>query len=222
MTLVLFSSCGPTLNSESIYDIEGNEYHSVILNKQEWLTKNLKTTKFSNGDVITQSKSISDWIKSISEKEPSWCYYAFDSTSNIILYNYFCVIDERNIAINGWRIPRPQDFEKLEEFLDGFTRWSAGDKMKSKTGWDTAFYDNGIADMNGTNESLFNAKPVGFFGVYSGDSFLGKGSGTGWWTVSKQYPGTFFMLDELYADELVSEVDDELSYGLSIRLIKTD
>ena len=212
----VLSSCGPKLNSEKHLDIDNNVYQSATINNQEWLISNLSVTKFSNGDNIVQSKSFSDWSKALQTRTPSWCYYDFDSTSKNILYNYYCINDERSIAIEGWKLPSYKDFEILENYLDDGNERNAGYKMKSQTDWGEELYDNGVFDMNGSNESLFNAKPTG---ILWNDSFSSI-TATGWWCVSKNEPGSYFTIQWAYGNELFDKINHELSYGLSIRLIK--
>jgi len=214
--LIVLCSCGPKLNSEKYLDIDKNVYQSVTINNQAWLISNLGVTKFSNGDKIIQSKSFFDWSKALQTKTPSWCYYNFDSTSKNILYNYYCITDERNIAIEGWKVPSYKDFEVLKNYLDDGIKRNAGYKMKSQTDWGEELYDNGVFSLNGSNESLFDAKPTG---ILWGDSFSIK-EATGWWCVSKDEPGSYFTLQYAYGNELFDKVNEKLSYGLSIRLIK--
>jgi uncharacterized protein (TIGR02145 family) len=102
------------LNSEdSIAPIEGDE---INIGNQIWMTNNLSTINFRNGDNIYQAVSHEDWAKAGECGEPAWCYYFNDSLNHSIsgiLYNWYAVVDPRGIAPIGWRIPSIQDWEIL-------------------------------------------------------------------------------------------------------------
>lgn len=51
-------------NSEKTYgtvtDIDGNTYRTIELGSQVWMAENLRTQKFSNGDLIGTTNSVRD------------------------------------------------------------------------------------------------------------------------------------------------------------------
>ena len=67
MILIIFiGSCkdNPTLienNSESIIDIDGNEYKIIKIGNQWWMAENLKVTRYNNGDSIPNITKAEDW-----------------------------------------------------------------------------------------------------------------------------------------------------------------
>ncbi|MFN6037559.1 MAG: hypothetical protein ACK452_03755 [Bacteroidota bacterium] len=42
---------------------------------QIWMTMNLNTDRFRNGDLITEAKTPQEWIAANNNKKPAWCYY---------------------------------------------------------------------------------------------------------------------------------------------------
>lgn len=46
---------------EQVVDIDGNVYSTVIIGDQEWFAKNLRTSKYNDGNVIPTGHSDSEW-----------------------------------------------------------------------------------------------------------------------------------------------------------------
>src|SRR5258706_116845 len=77
----------------SITDIDGNVYHTVIIGDQVWLTENLKTTKYRNGDLISNVSGDSEWANLATG---AFSFYSNNSSNNSVygnLYNWFAVTD---------------------------------------------------------------------------------------------------------------------------------
>ncbi len=75
---------------------------------------------FSNGDIISEAKSDSEWINLAEKRVPAWCYYNNEnSNSNNFgkLYNWYAFIDNRGLAPIGWRVPSLADWEGLSHEL---------------------------------------------------------------------------------------------------------
>jgi len=109
-----------------VTDVDGNKYASIILNEgllqgkdaQEWMTSNLRTTKYSNGDPIPNVTDDS-WPDLTTG---AWCYYnnnpAMDEAYGK-LYNGYAAADSRNICPAGWRLPSSFELYMLATFLGG-------------------------------------------------------------------------------------------------------
>jgi uncharacterized protein (TIGR02145 family) len=138
---------------ESIFDADGNAYTSVVIGTQEWLSQNLKTTKYCNGDpLVTDLISISWQSSSVG----AWAYYNDDSTMNDIfgkLYNFYAVTDTRGVCPCGWHVPTTIEWNTLADFLGGPT--TSGGTLKSTTNWNTP-------NTGATNASGFGAKGGGY------------------------------------------------------------
>ncbi|MCU0462306.1 MAG: hypothetical protein MUF36_09885 [Bacteroidales bacterium] len=53
LLIIIFSNSCKKDEDKSITDGDGNVYTSVKIGTQDWLTENLKTTRYSNGEVIS-------------------------------------------------------------------------------------------------------------------------------------------------------------------------
>jgi len=155
-------------NPTTVKDIDGNVYNTVKIGNQVWMTEDLKTTKLNDGTPLTKFKffnpdrSTFPWFNS-----PQMLYeYAstFDLNNlypnnlaedfNGVHYNHLA-IQSGKLAIQGWRIPTPQDYTILKNFLasQGHTGNEAT-VLKSKMGWVAS---RGV----GTDLYGFNVKAAG-------------------------------------------------------------
>ncbi len=125
----------------------------VKIGSQVWMSQNLDTDKFNNGDAIPQAKTAAEWVEAAAKKTPAWCYYENDSNYGLKygkLYNFYAVNDPRGMAPKGWHIPTEPEFTALVKLLGNA---ESGLKLKGISGWGTK--------AKGTNESGFNALPGG-------------------------------------------------------------
>ena len=132
--------------------------NEVKIGTQIWTTKNLEVSTFRNGEAIPEAKSEKEWVKAVESKQPAWCYYDNDIQNGKKYgkrYNCYAVNDSRGLAPKGYHIPSDAEWTVLTDFLGG--EFKAGDKMKSKTGWQK----NGKKSGNGNNSSGFNGLPGG-------------------------------------------------------------
>lgn len=194
--------------------IENDEVAEHIkIGKQIWMSKNLDTDEFNNGDEIFQAKNGAEWSKADREKKPAWCYYNFDPNNNIKygkLYNWYAVSDRRGLAPKGWHIPTRDEWETLKNYFGGESQCVP--MLKESYGW--------ITNNNGTNRSGFSALPAGKvipWGSESLFSFVGE-RGL-WWTSVEDAKS----LEYAYYYELVTWFNygiEKKGSGLSIRCLK--
>ena len=72
------------------------------------MSKNLNVSRFRNGEIIFEAKTIEEWEKAGENKTPAWCYYNNNPTNGAKygkLYNWYAVNDIRALAPKGWHIP---------------------------------------------------------------------------------------------------------------------
>ena len=198
--------------NETVTDIDGNVYHTAKIGNQVWMAENLNVSRFRNGDSIPQAKSTEEWQRAGENEQPAWCFYNNDPANGGIngkLYNWYCVIDARGLAPEGWHIPSMDEGSRLAFFLGG---WAvAGDQLKSTSGW----YKNG----NGNNESGFNAKAGGYRDCYYGScAYLGLYGY--WWssTLAGRFNAIHFKLT-FNGSQVLRKYDNTMN-GFSVRCLK--
>ncbi|WP_294080128.1 fibrobacter succinogenes major paralogous domain-containing protein [Proteiniphilum sp. UBA5384] len=192
------------IQAGTLKDIEGNVYTTVVIGDLEWMTENLKVTRYRNGDLIATGLSNAEWAATNNERLGAYAIYPYTETNGMVgseaemiakyglLYNGFAVEDARGLAPEGWRVATDEDFKNLEyivgmsEAVSDGTAWRGSDgdrfslKLRSTAGW----------DIPGTDDVGFKALPAGVRtnnGSYS--SFWGAQSRVMFWT-STNAPGT--------------------------------
>jgi uncharacterized protein (TIGR02145 family) len=137
-------------------DIDGNNYQGVRIGGQIWMSENLKTSRYNNGDLIPIVTDNAAW-SALTTGGRSW--YANDSATYENpygnLYNWYAVNDSRKLCPLGWHVPTDAEWTILTTYLEGES--VAGGKMKS-TGITYWFEESTGTD----NSSGFSALPGGF------------------------------------------------------------
>ncbi len=149
-------------------DIDGNVYSSVIIGEQEWMVENLLVTRYRNGDTISTGYIDVDWLDLT---EGAYCAFGDDEANVEIygrLYNGHAVLDPRNIAPRGWRVPTYENWEELMDYLDRDTALNA--LIDSGSIYWTEYHQ-------GNNSSGFTALPSGI----RADVYFALGTETIFW-----------------------------------------
>lgn len=86
-------------------------------------TDNLKVSKFNNGEMILQAKTVAEWQAACKAKKPVWCYYKFNPANDAKfgkIYNYYAVIDSRGLAPKGFHIAKESDFDLFQSVMETY------------------------------------------------------------------------------------------------------
>jgi uncharacterized protein (TIGR02145 family) len=196
--------------NNNLIDYSGVVYPTINIGQQRWLSKNLGTRKFLNGDPIPLISDPSEWENCGESGKPACCF--FDNNTSLdsnfgLLYNWFAVIDPRGIAPSGTRIPLISDWMQLIETAGG--EHIAGRKLKNISGW-----NNG---GNGINQFGFSAMPGGGRGIF-GD-FLDLGDYANWWTPEDHDQEASFVYITFSNSNFFIRRDGFKASGLSVRCI---
>lgn len=209
----------------AVADRDGNLYGQVKIGNQIWLTSNLKTTRYANGDPIPNVKDKKVWSEL---KEGAYVWYNNDESyaqDYGALYNFYVGVDKREL-IPGWHVPT---FEESKEFNDVVDPYPMVASIIEKEFW---YWNPEL--WKGLPESFFNssgfsARPGGMFVISHEDhdannpdgyEFGGLGEYSLFWTSSKFGPGANEM--ELTNRSLFYGGVTRMNHGFSIRLIKNE
>lgn len=232
VTLTATNSIGSNSSSQTftvtnstniLTDIDGNSYNTVTLGTNKWMKENLKTTKYSNGDLIPNPNS-SAWSGITSA---AWCYYDNNASNNAVygkLYNFFVVEDTKNVCPTGWHVPTDAEWKALEMYL-GMTQIQAdaelwrGTNQGSILSGTASLWQAGILKSNAQfGTSGFNAIPAGFRYISGVFGYLGTASF--FWT-STVTDGSNSVVRNLYFENTdVLRYSDFKTGGRSIRCVK--
>ncbi len=184
----------------------------ITIGSQVWMSKNLSTSTFLNGDPIPEAKTPKEWEKAGKSRKPAWCSYENKNSNDKKygkLYNWYALVDPRGIIPDGWAVPNEDCFLTLIEHLGGEDE--AGTKMKSTDGW--------TQEGNGDNLSGFNGLPGGYR-ASDGNFYELKERGN-WWT-SDQHDNEYaylYWLSDKYSYPYRSL--NEKANGYSVRCIQS-
>jgi uncharacterized protein (TIGR02145 family) len=177
--LILTSNCkkDKTIINITVTDIDGNIYDTIHIGTQVWLKQNLKATHYTNGDAIANVTDSMAWSNLTTG---AYCdYYNTPGNSSTYgnLYNFYALVESRNLCPKGWHVPTNTEWSTLVTYLGG--RSVAGGKLK-ETGtihWNTPNY-------GATNETGFTALSGGGRSFLVG-SFVNFGEIGYWWSSSE-------------------------------------
>jgi uncharacterized protein (TIGR02145 family) len=216
---------------EGVTDIDGNFYHSVIIGEQEWLTENLKTTRYRNGIPIefpgndktawsTNTNGAYTW----NQNDTIW------KDSYGALYNGYAIINGNGLCPTGWSVPDHDQWRELALYVsengfkvkDMFDPFGIGTGLKScrqvlalsGDSCDTSEHPRWDADPvhYGVDAFGFSALPAG---RRQGDgTYILPGSGGYFWSL----PGMYFYISAHYS--FIMPFDDYMKAGVSVRCVR--
>jgi uncharacterized protein (TIGR02145 family) len=148
----------------TITDFDNNIYETVKIENQLWMAKNLKTTRYRNGDLIGTTSPATADISGESTPKYQWAYDGNETNLAVYgrLYTGFVITDSRGICPTGWHVPTDNELTTLTSALGGES--VAGGKLKEAgtTHWSSP-------NTGASNVTLFSALPGGY--RYTGGSF---------------------------------------------------
>lgn len=208
LILVMTSNCSKDYGS--VEDIDGNVYKTIVIGTQTWMCENLKTTRYRNGDPIQNVRDRLIWRDLVTG---AYCEYNF---SDILaetygyLYNWYAIVDNRNIAPLGWHVASMNEWETLLEcvFESGY-----GDgyflKESGTSHW--------ASPNSASNSSGFTALPGGV--LY--DNFGSLTELAFFWTSTESSPGYDAWMYYIVHDEGGFRIQTaNYTSGASVRCIK--
>lgn len=197
---------------ETFTDVDANVYHAVVIGTQTWMVENLKTTRYRNGASIPNVTVNASWPTLVSG---AYCWRNNDAASFKAtygaLYNWYTVVDGRNIAPAGWHVPTIGEWNTLVNYLGGVT--VAGGKLKESgtTHWTTP-------NSGATNSTGFTAVPGGTRN--SDGTFFNFGTYGAWW-ISTEYSTTKAWYGFMYCNDSDADNYNDFKFlGFSVRCIR--
>jgi len=146
---------------ETITDIDGNVYETVLIGNQRWIKSNLRVKRYRNGDPIPEIRDDGAWMNA---RFGAWCYLNNDPATEEeygLLYNAYAFLDPRGLAPEGTYVMSACDWGELHIELEGripgsFGENSLHDKIKVPDFFSLP------GDSNPTNSSGLSIKPSGY------------------------------------------------------------
>lgn len=195
----------------TVIDIDGNIYDTVMICGQTWLKQNLKVSRYNNGDSIPNDTNNTVWSNLTTG---AYCDYnnipGYSETYGK-LYNYYTVVDSRNLCPIGWHEPSDAELTTLENCLGGIS--VAGGKLKETgtTHWKTP-------NTGATNSSDLTALPSSFRDING--SFGNIGEQSRWWSTTGSSSSYAYYHGLSYNSNSVSRGNLSRNFGFSVRCLK--
>jgi uncharacterized protein (TIGR02145 family) len=197
-------------NGLIVKDADGNTYNTVKIGSQTWITENLKTTKYNNGDPIPNITVASEWSKLTIG---AYCWYNNDAETYKNygpLYNWFAVNDSRKLCPTGWHVPNINEWSTLIYYVGGTN--VAGVKLKEAGTIHWQSPNNGA-----TNEIGFTALPGGR--AFDGFRYIGE---IGFWWSSTSSGSKSARAIPLFSNNSTVDLNSNGSnqMGFSVRCVR--
>jgi uncharacterized protein (TIGR02145 family) len=240
---VIFLCHGLTkCQTNSIKDIDGNVYPAVSIGTQIWMAENLKTTRYSNGDLIGTTTYATLVIENEVAPKYQWGYDGNERDVDTYgrLYTWYVAADNRNVCPSGWHIPTDTEWTVLTDYLikngygygSGYKGMDISKSLAATTGWVSDEKPGSTGNnQESNNRTGFTALPGG--GRLEDGHFYDLGHVGAWWSATEG--GTQFMqglsgvvvnspggrFRDIYHDYCyVNSYVNNKKYGMSIRCLK--
>lgn len=180
LLLIVLSVISSIAIAQTLIDIDGNVYTTVVMNGKEWMAENLRSVRYANGDSIGTTLNATKDVSKDSAPKYQWVYEGQEANSTIYgrMYTWYAVTDPRNVCPAGWHVTTEAEWRDLGIFLGGDSI-AAG---KLKTTGTSLWADPNIAD----NSTGFSAVPGGLRFGYGTYGYIG--SFGAYWTSSEYSP----------------------------------
>lgn len=191
----------PDLTSDTVTDIDGNVYKTIIIGTQTWMAENLKVTKFNDGTDIPLVTDEGEWE---SLETPGYCWFNNDEKTYKktygVLYNWTAA---KYACPEGWQLP---DWEYLIQQSGGYNIAGKALKEPDTIHWQ---YPN-----SATGNLGFNALPGGQ--LHHSGQFMLLGYEAGFWNGSM---AEFVLYNNR---DNVESLQNPGNVALSVRCVRTD
>jgi uncharacterized protein (TIGR02145 family) len=179
-----YQNIAPTFGSVTDYD--GNTYSTIDYGGAgEWMTENLRITKFSNGDPINvaifnyNGGNLSHPSNQTGQYANYFTHSYNDASGNgspqMFFYNGFAMQDSRNVCPTGWHVPTRSEWIQLIELfgdVDPSESWNSIHTTWNQSGSavkDINYWSNAITYS--TNYSHMSAYPSGLTDAIHGNYY---------------------------------------------------
>jgi uncharacterized protein (TIGR02145 family) len=198
--------------NQTITDLDGNIYSTIIIGGQTWTAENLKTTTYSDSAAIPKTTGNPDWSNLITG---AYCNYNNTADTDTInnfgrLYNWYAV-ETKKLCPSGWHVPADNEWNILTQYLsaNGYSG-SEGSALKASGGWNS--------DGSGTDVFDFRALPGGY--RLDEGTFNDIGNYGFWWSSTEDTTDIAQLLYLSYKYSWAGRNKDDKGSGFSIRCLK--
>jgi uncharacterized protein (TIGR02145 family) len=211
-------------HTEAVTDIDGNVYQIVKIGNQWWMAENLRTTRYSNGTLIS---GVEAYENNDNNAQNYGRLYTWDAVMNSAESSNSNPSGVQGVCPTGWHVPSDYEWQQLEMYLGmtdeevdniGWREHKIAGKLKSTRTepdphprWDSP-------NIGAINDSGFSALPSGYRNKEKNFFLIGK---FGYWWSSTQsfteFRAWYRGLDYGFTGVLRYRIDKKI--GLSARCV---
>ena len=191
LAIILFYIGLTGCKTNSVNDIDGNQYNVVKIGTQVWMKENLKTTRYRNGDSI--GTTIPATLPIEGEHKYQWAYDGNESNvaAHGRLYTWYVATDSRNVCPAGWHVPSDADWTALTDYLikkgygygGGYKGMDISKSLAATSGWVADETPGSTGNNQESNNSTgFTALPSG--ARLANGEFINLGHIGNWWSTA--------------------------------------
>jgi uncharacterized protein (TIGR02145 family) len=181
----------------------------VFYAQTNWSVSDLRVTAFRNGDPLMEANSETNWKFCNANQIPAY-YKLGESLEDGVLYNYYAIKDERQLAPEGYRIPGIEDIKALD-VSQYFQSADGGWKNNSSTGF---FNANAVGYISDEAYEVFSAGDAGYYWTNTLGSAL-KSMAFVFLNGEKGYIMMELKRESFCAVRCVKSVDEEEAFNLN-------
>jgi uncharacterized protein (TIGR02145 family) len=155
----------------TIADNEGNVYQTVYIGGKVWMTENLRTLHYNNGNTIPTNLNDSDWesttngacsIYPYNNEFVSGINSDNEMRSLLVFFITVCHSDSRGICPSGWHVASDEDWDDLIKYITLKNGTNISNHLKSCHQVNSPLGDN----CTTTNHPRWNAD-IKYYGLDS-------------------------------------------------------
>ncbi len=221
---------------QGVTDVDGNFYTTAIYGNTEWMTENLKTSKFRDGTIIS-NVSANPTSASVLGGYVFPGNNALNNEQYGKLYNWYAVARLHGLCPSGWHVPSVLDWQNLASVIEpGATLTCSGSWNPNPV---LTCVNNTLGpklravNFNGNNQSGFSARGAGGGNADSVTNWDELDFDANWWTTTTINSSGYYTQNEARFAQLqyndnsfkwpyvnTSPDTSPFSYFYSVRCIK--
>jgi uncharacterized protein (TIGR02145 family) len=207
---------------ETVNDIDGNTYHTVVIGEQVWMQENLRTTKYRNGKLISKNLSNEQWGLN---KSGACAVYDNDSIKENafgLLYNWYAVVNPAGLCPIGWHVPKDTEWNQMVKYLDDYADTTELKRVQSEV------VGGQLKEIGITHWASPNTGATGtanFLGFSGGNKSVdGKCNDVGaygyWWTATASSNAEAYGRLLSYFNSNIDRFKTSKNLGFSVRCVR--
>jgi len=221
----------PCPGTPKVNDLQGNEYHTVVIGQQCWMKENLRSTQYGNGSFIDGPQQTTT-----TSSNNRYYYYPGNNASNVddygLLYNWPAVMGGdvpnpnlnwvRGICPEGWHVPNNGEWtqftnyvkSKADNICNENTTQSIAKALAATTNWTSNSIHCAVGDYPPNNNN------TGFSVLPAGDLGGNMGTKAYIWTCTEASSSSAMAAQLTNTTSTVTMSSADKSSGYSVRCVR--